>query len=121
MSRVPQVSTDANQIVKLEGGIREIIRRAGAAFPGQHNEGDVVAHAPENLNELIQRITGASTEEIDRVIFELQRVRDMLRREGERMSEEIAGYARLNHTAITAMKVIDENLTKWKDRGQPGR
>ncbi len=50
----------------------------------------------------------------DRVILELQSVRDMLRGEGERVSREIAGYASLSHAAMTAMKVIGDSLTQWK-------
>jgi hypothetical protein len=53
-------------------------------------------------------------EEIDRVILELQGVRDMLRNEGDRVSREIAGYASLSHAAMTAMKVIGDSLTHWK-------
>ena len=44
----------------------------------------------EKPNELIRRIAGASIEEIDRVIRELENVRDMLGAEGERLSREIA-------------------------------
>jgi hypothetical protein len=53
-------------------------------------------------------------EEIDRVIAELQTVRDMLHKEGDRVSREIAGYASLSHAAMTAMKVIGDSLTQWK-------
>jgi hypothetical protein len=71
--------------------------------------------APENLNSLIRRVAGASMEEIDRVILELQSVRDMLRNEGERLTREIAGYARLGHASMTATKVIADSLKQWKD------
>jgi hypothetical protein len=46
----------------------------------------------------------------------------MLRSEGERVSREIAGYASLSHASMTAMKVISESLTQWKNapaRGGP--
>jgi hypothetical protein len=39
---------------------------------------------------------------------------DMLRREGERVSRELAGYASLNHASMTAMKVIGDSLKQWK-------
>ncbi len=68
----------------------------------------------DNLNALIRRVSGASMEEIDRVILELQGVRDMLRSEGERVGREIAGYASLSHASMTAMKVIADSLTQWK-------
>jgi len=63
-----------------------------------------------NLNSL----TSASTDEIDQVILELQRVRDMLHSESERLSRGIVHYASLNHSMMTAMKIISESLTQWK-------
>jgi hypothetical protein len=53
-------------------------------------------------------------DEIDRVILELQSVREMLRSEGERDGREISGYASLSHAAMTAMRVIGDSLTQWK-------
>ena len=98
----------------VEGEIREFVRRDVAHLRRPHNgtEGDPVS---DNLNSLIRRVSGASMEEIDRVILELQGVRDMLRKEGERVSREIAGYASLNHAAMTAMKVIGDSLKQWKE------
>lgn len=63
-----------------------------------------------NLNSL----TSASTDEIDQVILELQRVRDMLHSESERLSWGIVHYASLNHSMMTAMKIISESLKQWK-------
>ena len=70
----------------------------------------------DNLSVLIRRVSGASMEEIDRVILELQGVRDMLRNEGERVGREIAGYASLSHASMTAMKVIGDSLSNGKAR-----
>jgi hypothetical protein len=101
----------------FEGEIREFVRRdvsAGRRPRGDETAGDPVA---DNLNSLIRRVSGASMEEIDRVILELQSVRDMLRKEGDRVSREVAGYASLSHAAMTAMTVIADSLTQWK--GEP--
>ena len=107
--RAPEKLSDIDQVAAdvVEGEIREIVRRRRA-------EDAATVPAAENLNELIWRVSGASMEEIDRVIFELQAVRDMLRKEGERVSREIAGYATLSNAATTAMKVITDSLTQWK-------
>ena len=100
----------------FEGEIREFVRRDVATLRRQRNETDAPSDsAAENLNALIRRIAGASMEEIDRVILELQGVRDMLRSEGERVSRELAGYASLSHASMTAMKVIGDSLKQWKD------
>jgi len=100
----------------FEGEIREFVRRDVATLRRQRSEGDAAADpAAENLNALIRRVAGASMEEIDRVILELQGVRDMLHSEGERVSRELAGYASLSHASMTAMKVIGDSLKQWKD------
>jgi hypothetical protein len=98
----------------VEGEIRAFVRRDVAHLrrPRNENEPDPIS---DNLNSLIRRVSGASMEEIDRVILDLQAVRDMLRNEGERVSREIAGYASLNHAAMTAMKVIGDSLKQWKE------
>ncbi len=69
---------------------------------------------PGEINDLIRRVSGSSMEEIDRVILELQSVREMLRSEGERVTREVAGYASLNTAAMTAMQIIAESMTQWK-------
>ena len=100
----------------FEGEIREFVRRDVAFLRRRRNEMETPAEpAADNLNALIRRVAGASMEEIDRVILELQGVRDMLRGEGERVSRELAGYASLSHAAMTAMKVVGDSLKQWRD------
>ncbi len=112
----PERLGDINQAAAnaVEGEIREFVRRDVAYLRRQRNETDADPIS-DNLNSLIRRVSGASMEEIDRVILELQGVRDMLRNEGERVSREIAGYASLSHAAMTAMKVIGDSLKQWKE------
>ena len=115
--RAPERLSDVDQAAAatFEGEIREFVRRdvsilrrqRGAAEPAP----DPVA---DNVNELIRRVSGAAMEEIDRVILELQGVREMLRNEGDRVSREVAGYASLSHASMTAMRVIADSLAHWK-------
>lgn len=98
----------------FEGEIREFVRRDVAPRRPRTEADAPTEPVADNLNALIRRVSGASTDEIDRVIAELQAVREMLRNEGERVSREIAGYASLSHAAMTAMKVIGESVTQWK-------
>ncbi len=78
----------------------------------QRNE--ALPSAADDLSELIRRVADASIEEIDRVILEMQSVREMLRREGERVNHELNGYVSLNDASLTAMRVIGDSLKKWK-------
>jgi hypothetical protein len=96
----------------FEGEVREFIRRDVAFLRRPRQD---VEPAADSLSSLIRRVSGASMEEIDRVILELQGVRDMLRSEGDRVSREIAGYASLSHAAVTSMRVIAESLTQWQN------
>ena len=100
----------------VEGEIREFVRRDVSFLHPRRSEVDAANGPPaETLNALIQRTAGDSMEEIDRVIRELESVRDMLRNEGERVSREVAGYASLSHAATTAMKVFADSIKQWKD------
>jgi len=115
--RPPEKLGDLDRAVTaFEGEIREFVRR-DVAMPrrAQNDEAPAIDPAAENLNAVIRRISSASVEEIDHVILELQSVRDMLRQEGDRVSREVAGYANLSHGAMTAMKVIADGLTHWKN------
>lgn len=117
----PVKLADVDQAVSaFEGEIREFVRRdVGAQRKARNPEPNAEASA-DNMNALIQRVSGATMDEIDRVIAELEGVRDMLRNEGERVSREVAGYASLSHAAMTTLKVISESLTQWKSAPAKG-
>jgi hypothetical protein len=114
----PEKLSDVDQAAAnaFEGEIREFVRRDVSFLRRPRSESDPVAADPvtDNLNSLIRRVSGASMEEIDRVIVELQSIRDMLKAEGDRVGREIAGYASLSHASMTAMKVIGDSLAQWK-------
>jgi paraquat-inducible protein B len=115
--RAPKKLSDVDQVAAnaVEGEIREFVRRDASFLHQQRSEVDPPSDpAAEHLNGLIRRVAGASTEEVDQVILELQGVRDMLHSEGERLSSEIARYASLNQHLMAGMKVITENLKQWK-------
>src|SRR5476649_239694 len=121
----PEKLSDVDQAAAnaFEGEIREFVRRDVSFLRRPRGESEpAIDPTTENLNSLIRRVSGASMEEIDRVILELQSVRDLLRNEGERVSSEIAGYASLSHASMTAMKVIGDSLTQWKSAPEkPGQ
>ena len=106
-------ATNTATVNEVEGEIREFVRRDVSIFrrPRHEEGGDVAA---DNINALIQRVSGQSVGEIDRVIGELTQVRDVLASEGDRVQREIAGYAALSQAAMTSMKIIADSLTQWR-------
>jgi hypothetical protein len=105
-------------VSSFEGEIREFIRRGVAPRRPREDAPAAGGPAADHVNRLIDQVSGGSMEQIDRVILELQGVRDMLRSEGERVTREISGFASLNHAAMTAMRVVAESLAQWKNGAQ---
>lgn len=110
---VPERLGDIAQTgTEFEGQIREFIRRdlTGRRRPRE----DANDPGVDNVNLLIQRVAGQTVGEIYRVIGELTNMREMLRREGERVQRELTGYAGLSQSALMSMKIISESLAQWK-------
>jgi len=118
LSEIDEAAASA-VVNEVEGEIREFVRRDVSVFRRGHPEQHDTSSA-DNINSLIQRVSGASVTEVERVIAELANVRDMLRSEGERVQREIAGYASLSQAAMTSMKIISDSLRQWQS-GTPVR
>ena len=94
---------------QLEEDITALIRRD--IPPNHHRDREPVADPTSgHMNGLLQQVTGTSIEEIDRIILELQSVRDMLRGESERLSNEVTRYANLNSITMTLMRSVADRL-----------
>ena len=96
----------------MEGEIREFVRKDVAALRRQpETDSEMVAN---NISSLLQRVSGTSVQEIDRLISELQSLREMLSTEGARVQREIVEYATLSQSAMQSTKIIAESLAHWK-------
>jgi hypothetical protein len=96
---------------RASGDARVAVLRAQTAEPNQSNE---TVHG--NFDALIRRVAATSMDEIDNVIHELEKMREMLRKEGERVSREITGYASLSQLSVSSMKAISDSLAASKGR-----
>lgn len=104
----------------VEGEIREFVRRDGQALRrAPETDSELVAH---NISTLLQRVAGTSVQEVDRLIGELQTLRELLQQEGSRVQREITEYAHLSQSAMQSTKIIAESLAHWKgDSLRPSR
>jgi hypothetical protein len=99
----------------VEGEIREFVRRDVAQQRRTPEaESEAVAN---NIGSLLQRVAGSSVQEIDRLITELQTLRELLQSEGLRVQREITEYAHLSQSAMQSTKIIAESLSNWKHDG----
>jgi hypothetical protein len=120
----PRERADANEATeifsKLEGEIRNVVSRGSAApQPRQGNDNELAA---SDIGSILQHVSGTSVQEIEKLIAELQILRDMLQREAARVEREVVGYAALLQNARGSITAISESLSVWQtDRGDTSR
>src|SRR5882757_8640571 len=94
----PEVDSNLAAVSEVEAGIRDFVRndiaylrRPAAASTETALEPSHEA-AVNSVNSLIQRVAGTSLAEIEKLISELESLRDLLHAEGQRVQREISGY-----------------------------
>ena len=101
-------------VEQVEGEIRAFVRRDVSVFRRRLQES--ADQAVGSVNSVIERVSGATVAEIERVMAELATLRDMLHNEGDRVRREVSGYASLSQAAMTSMKIIGDSLEQWKSQ-----
>ena len=116
-----EVDSDHDAVSEVEAGIRDFVRndiaylRRPAVSAPEAAPLDPNAEATVNsVNSLIQRVAGTSLAEIEKLISELESLRDLLHTEGQRVQREISGYAQLSQAAMKSTRMIADNVTQWK-------
>ncbi len=112
--------TNLAAVTEVEAGIRDFVRNdiAYLRWPPIAAETAPLDPSAEatvnNVNSLIQRVAGTSLAEIEKLISELESLRDLLHAEGQRVQREISGYAQLSQAAMKSTRMISDNVTQWK-------
>jgi hypothetical protein len=96
-----------------ETGVQEFPRRDPRPYrrPAETGTSDNFVN---QATSIVQRVAVNSVSEIDRLIAELETLREFLRQEGVRIQREIDGYARLSEEAVKSTKIIGESVAQWK-------
>ena len=103
----------------LEDELRDSVRSEVATLRRvSDSESEVVA---KSLGTMLDRAAGSSLQEIDRLVSELQSIRDLLETEGERVQRELADYAHLSQSSLQSTKIIAESLAHWKNVAEQRR
>ncbi len=115
-----EVDTNLAAVSEVEAGIRDFVRndiaylRRPVASPETAPLEPNTDATVNNVNSLIQRVAGTSLAEIEKLISELESLRDLLHAEGQRVQREISGYAQLSQAAMKSTRMIADNVTQWK-------
>ena len=101
-------SEDEISVEKISGD--RLTDRLAVVKPQPDEVGDV----NQSIGELIDKVSATSIAEIERLISELQAVRNYLKVEGDRIQQEMARYAHLSDTALASVKIIAESIGQWR-------
>ena len=109
-------ANDLDESTESEVGaeIREFAR-LNVARPHQAPQADREL-VTNDISALLQREASSPVAEIDRLMSELQTLRDLLHSEGARVQRQIAGYAHLSQSVVQSTKIISESLAKSKNK-----
>src|SRR5215216_1050315 len=116
-----ETDSDLAAVSEVEAGIRDFVRndiaylrRPAVSSPETAPLEPNTEATVNNVNSLIQRVAGTSLAEIEKLISELESLRDLLHAEGQRVQREISGYAQLSQAAMKSTRMISDNVTQWK-------
>jgi hypothetical protein len=87
---------------------------ANGSTVSRHAKNAHVDTDAERMTSMLVRMAAHSVDELEGLFSELQEVRDFLKSEGDRVQREVANYAQLNQSALTAIKIITETIGPWK-------
>ena len=114
------VASNLAAVTEVEAGIRDFVRndiaylRRPVASPETAPTDTNTDATVSNVNSLIQRVAGTSLAEIEKLLGELESLRDLLHAEGQRVQREISGYAQLSQAAMKSTRMIADNVSQWK-------
>jgi len=101
---------ELDKVREVEGEIREFVRRENSRLRRcpEPDDSDLIAN---NINSLLQQVAGTSVQQVDRLIAELQGLREKLSTEGARLEREVVKYATLSEAAMQSTKILAETAT----------
>jgi hypothetical protein len=120
LEQAEEGDTEFAAVSEVEAGIRDFVRNDIAYLRRPSVVANTEPLEPNNeatvnsVNSLIQRVAGTSLAEIEKLIGELEGLRDLLHAEGQRVQREISGYAQLSQAAMKSTRMIADNVSQWK-------
>jgi hypothetical protein len=113
MAKNQELNEEMRELIE-EGTSTSLIKGLDALNRNRVNTTtNVEAAVPSDVNTLLERMSGLSLAEMDKAIQELQKARNFLRNEKERLRLEIAEHLRLTKAAMGSARAVSENITRF--------
>lgn len=103
---------DKPTAIEVEGNIRELTRGSAALRQADGGDSEMTAN---NLGNLLRRVSGSSTRQIDNLIGELHTLREKLQSDGDRVQRDIVEYAALSQSVMQLTKIVAESVKNLPD------
>ena len=108
VARPIRLADDSSPAEEVEGDIRGLVRREVASY---RRAGEPTGESIANeVHSLLERVSASSVQELDKLIGELQSLREFLDNESQRIQREIADYVHLADAAVKSTKLVAEQL-----------
>jgi len=114
MNSNPEITIEPLKSLEEEiiNGVRDrLTDRAARSKP----QPDVTGDVNQSVGALIDKVSATSIAEVEKLISDLETVRNYLKAEGDRIQQEMARYAHLSDTASASVKIIAERLGQWRE------
>jgi hypothetical protein len=99
---------DKSSEPELEGNIRTMVWASASAR--QAVESEDCQMSAGDLGAMLREVSRVSVDEVDRLIIELQTLRQTLQTAGERIERDIADYATLSVQATQLTKIVFDGV-----------
>jgi vacuolar-type H+-ATPase subunit I/STV1 len=113
MAKNQELNEEMREMIE-EGTAASLIKELGALDRNRVNATtNSEAAVPADVSTLLERLSGPSLAEMDKAIQDLQKARNFLRNEKERLRLEIAEHLRLTKAAMASARAVSENITRF--------
>jgi hypothetical protein len=113
MAKNQELNEEMRELIE-EGTPTSLLNELGALNRDSVNAAPNIAlTVPSDVSTLLERMSGLTLAEMDKAIQELQKARNFLRNERERLRLEIAEHVRLTQAAMGSAKAVSENVARF--------
>jgi hypothetical protein len=113
MAKNQEPNEEMRELIE-ESTSTSLLNQLGALNRGSVNEiSNIEVGVPSDVNTLLERTSGLSLAEMDKAIQELQKARNFLRNERERLRLEIVEHLRLTQAAMNSAKAVSTSVASF--------
>ena len=113
MAKNQEPNEEMRELIE-ESTSTSLLNQLGALNRGAVNEtSNIEVAIPSDVSALLERTSGLSLAEMDKAIQELQKARNFLRNERERLRLEIVEHLRLTQAAMSSAKAVSTSVATF--------